>query len=307
MRKLWLAALAGAVLCLPAVTTEASGGETIFRPATGLWATRGVTRIYFGRPGDAPVLGDYTGDRVDEPAIFRASSGLWAARGVTRVHFGTVGDEPKPGDYTGDGKTDIAIFRPATGLWAVRGVTRMYFGRTGDVAIAPLLSRVRLLQTGQTASCRAGDDGHYRKGVSFSYQTRMIAGGLVTIDNATGLMWASDGLAAGCNNGDLINSWSGAIDWAEGLEFAGYSDWRLPNVRELLSLVNYSKFWPALDKAYFPGTGESNVYWSSTIYVDCDGPGGVGGLVWAVEIADGGSMLKDINDPGSVRAVRAGE
>ncbi len=78
---------------------------------------------------------DFDGDSRDDVAIFRPSSGLWAIRGVTRVYFGGSGDAARPGDYTGDGISDIAIFRPASGLWAVRGFTRVYYGQSTDTPI----------------------------------------------------------------------------------------------------------------------------------------------------------------------------
>ena len=107
----------------------------IFRPAAGLWAIRGVTRAYFGSSADTPVPGDYNGDGTDRPGIFRSSSGLWAVKGVTRRYFGSSADTPVPGDYSGNGSTDIGIFRPAAGLWAVRGVTRAYFGSSADTPV----------------------------------------------------------------------------------------------------------------------------------------------------------------------------
>jgi len=78
---------------------------------------------------------DFDGDSRSDLAIFRPSSGLWAVRNVTRVYFGGSSDEPRPGDYNGDGIADIAIFRPSSGLWAARGITRQYFGGSGDTAI----------------------------------------------------------------------------------------------------------------------------------------------------------------------------
>ena len=75
-----------------------------------------------------PWIHDYNGDGTSDIAIFRGAAGLWAIRGVTRVYFGSGGDETVPGDYNGDATTEPAIFRGVAGLWAVRGVTRMYFG-----------------------------------------------------------------------------------------------------------------------------------------------------------------------------------
>ncbi|MEA1927265.1 MAG: C1 family peptidase, partial [Candidatus Auribacterota bacterium] len=107
----------------------------IFRPSSGLWAVRGVTRVYFGNSGDSTVPSDYDGDGTCDPGIFRETSGLWAIRGVTRTYYGAAGDKPVAGDYTGDNTTDIGFFRGSTGLWAVRGITRVNFGTDGDIPI----------------------------------------------------------------------------------------------------------------------------------------------------------------------------
>ncbi len=104
----------------------------IFRPASGLWAVRGMTRMYFGSSGDEPVFGDYSGDGTARTAIFRENSGLWSVRGVTRMYFGGSGDIPVPGDYDGSGFCRAAIYRPGSGLWSVRGLTRLYFGGQPD-------------------------------------------------------------------------------------------------------------------------------------------------------------------------------
>lgn len=53
-------------------------------------------------------------------------------------------------------------------------------------------------------------------------------------DQATGLMWAKE------DNGKGIE-WVDALVYAEGATLAGYSDWRLPNVKELQGIVNYER------------------------------------------------------------------
>ena len=66
--------------------------------------------------------------------------------------------------------------------------------------------------------------------------------GTVT-DRATGLMWMkvdSGRLRAGRNRDGKLN-WQEALAWAENLVYAGYSDWRLPNVKELQSIVDYTR------------------------------------------------------------------
>ena len=104
----------------------------IFREISGLWAVRGVTRVYFGSASDIPAPGDYDGDGTTDIGVFREDSGLWAIRGVTRAHFGSSGDRAVPGDYDGDGCCDVGIFRKGSGLWALRGKTRTYFGSSND-------------------------------------------------------------------------------------------------------------------------------------------------------------------------------
>lgn len=52
-------------------------------------------------------------------------------------------------------------------------------------------------------------------------------------DNASGLMWAQN------DNGEGLN-WEDALEYAKSSFLAGYGDWRLPNVKELQSIVDYS-------------------------------------------------------------------
>lgn len=53
-------------------------------------------------------------------------------------------------------------------------------------------------------------------------------------DNATGLMWMQN------DNGSAI-LWENALSYAENFSYAGYSDWRLPDVKELHSLLDYTR------------------------------------------------------------------
>lgn len=120
-----------------------------------------------------------------------------------------------------------------------------------------------LIATGQTERYSTGDDGYYQKGIPRSYTNNND--GTVT-DNATGLMWASDGRGLGCDN-RLKKNWEAAIDWAEGLTFAGYDDWRIPNLFELATLLRYNLDQgaaPYIDKTYFSNTDD--LYNCSTSY-----------------------------------------
>jgi len=86
----------------------------------------------FGREGDIPVPGYYTGGPNKVIATYGPSTGLWSIRGVTQFYYGKEGDFPVAVDFTGDGTAAAGIFRPSSLLWAIRGVTRIYYGRGDD-------------------------------------------------------------------------------------------------------------------------------------------------------------------------------
>lgn len=122
-----------------------------------------------------------------------------------------------------------------------------------------------LPRTMQTPSYIAGDDGDHEAGwnIGQRFLDFTFGGDDVVFDRATGLMWAADGSAAGCNNGNLI-AWAAGIAYANGLNFAGFTDWRLPNALELISLFDFElPMAPLIDATHFPHTA-NNHYWSST-------------------------------------------
>ena len=86
-------------------------------------------------------------------------------------------------------------------------------------------------------------------------------------DTVTGLVWQKCSYGqnndAGCTGTAGTKIWKDALAYCESLTLGGRSDWRLPNVKELLTLVNPLKSSPAIDTAVFPAT-VSSVYWSSS-------------------------------------------
>jgi hypothetical protein len=72
-------------------------------------------------------------------------------------------------------------------------------------------------------------------------------------------MWQQD-------TSSFYGTWQEALDYCESLTLANHDDWRLPNMNELHSLVNYSRqVNPLIDAMYFPDTiWERRIYWSST-------------------------------------------
>ncbi|MEA1053456.1 DUF1566 domain-containing protein, partial [Lamprobacter modestohalophilus] len=90
--------------------------------------------------------------------------------------------------------------------------------------------------------------------------------GTITDEN-TGLMWAKCSVGRGgpdCgSDSEQMMGWQQALTYAEEATLAGYSDWRLPNVKELQSLVDYGTVEPAIDERLFPAT-PSSLFWSSS-------------------------------------------
>ena len=99
-------------------------------------------------------------------------------------------------------------------------------------------------------------------------------------DRATGLTWMkvdSGHLKAG-EKGDGKLNWEQALRWCEELKYAGHSDWRLPNIKELQSLVDYTRSPDTTDSAAIDsvfnvtpirdalGKVDYPFYWSSTTH-----------------------------------------
>ena len=89
-------------------------------------------------------------------------------------------------------------------------------------------------------------------------------------DKTTGLMWMRCSLGQNwdgntCDGSAAILSWADSLKAAVAHEFAGYSDWRLPNKNELESLVEGRCFSPAISETAFPATPPA-YFWTSSPY-----------------------------------------
>jgi hypothetical protein len=124
-------------------------------------------------------------------------------------------------------------------------------------------------------------------------------------DKRTGLMWlkCAEGTSWGggtCTGSASKLGWSAALTRASSSSAAGHSDWRLPNVKELRSLVEECSGYPAINSTIFPAATYGS-FWSGspdTYY---------SGNAWSVDFGYGGAVPTYRYNANYVRLVRAGQ
>ena len=193
--------------------------------------------------------------------------------------------------------------------------------------------------TGQTTAFKADknngagldnvdDDGTVRAGAPLSYTDN---GDGTTTDNNTGLLWEQKDDSTGLHDKDNTFRWSGSgseetiWDWLDDINntcandetvdcstngdcagvgglcgFAGHRDWRIPNVKELHSIVDYGRFNPSIDPIF--GLTAATDYWSSTTLFKP----AFQNFAWVVNYINGVVRLFTKNVLIRVRAVRGG-
>jgi hypothetical protein len=152
-----------------------------------------------------------------------------------------------------------------------------HFGRSQFNNPCPPDGPTPVCKTGQTTSYAIGDDGDLQRGVSLvTPRFTDNLDGTVT-DNQTGLIWLKDANCFGARTwNDALSDCNGLADASCGLtDESSTGDWRLPNRRELVSLIHDAYYGPAVPDT--AGTGQwssgdpfnnvqSFAYWSSTTF-----------------------------------------
>jgi hypothetical protein len=127
-------------------------------------------------------------------------------------------------------------------------------------------------------------------------------------DLKTGLMWKKclEGFSgSSCESGSMeFFTWQQALQQPKvvnsGDGLAGYHDWRIPNIRELRSIVEEQCYHPAININRFPNTPDTYSAWSGTPYNFRDD------RAWTVYFGFGDSYLELRSDSFAVRLVRGG-
>jgi hypothetical protein len=172
-------------------------------------------------------------------------------------------------------------------------------------------------EDGNSRPCAGtGEDGEFQAGVAWPTPRFTDNGDGTVTDNLTGLIWLKD---ANC---PATKTWQEALDWVASFnttpiactEYAArtFTDWRLPNVRELQSLVDYRFYNPSLSNTAgtgqwaegdpFWGVVQEDSHWSSTTF-----PAFYFDSAWAMLIHYGDAGLTSKNLTKSVWPVRGGQ
>ncbi len=211
--------------------------------------------------------------RGTDPVIGGGTAGLTPFIDTTYFAFG-YGDEA-----AGERNIDAQFWSSNTYLGTVFGNQTATFGLnladgrikgypSGDQGPRPKLNYVYFMRDNTTYGVNDFTDN---------------GDGTVT-DNATGLMWSQDDSGTGMN-------WEEALAWVQqknAENYLGYSDWRLPNAKEMQSIVDYSRAPDATNSAAIDpvfnitqitneaGEVDYPWFWTSTTHVKSNGSGFAG-------------------------------
>jgi len=181
----------------------------------------------------------------------------------------------------------------------------------------------RPTKTGQTITYGPGSDGALQRGLSPMFND--LGNGVIK-DQRTGLFWEKKSRDGSIHDQDQKYSWGQDLDpysmdgtmvtvFLASLNnppcFGGFCDWRIPNRKELETLLNFGTFSPAtfgeFDTGCLPGCSvttcsctRSGYYWTSTtnqLYPN---------NAWVVYFSTGSANYAYKTYNGSVRAVRGG-
>ena len=163
-----------------------------------------------------------------------------------------------------DGHVDYDSKSTSDYTWPVRT------GQAGTIGVPKTGQIVCYNDSGSEILCaNTGQDGELQKGVAWPSPRFTDNGNQTITDKLTNLIWTKDGNAPGpvaCGPG-VVKTWQQALDYAACLNtnnYLSYSGWRLPNKREMQSLINYSL---DINSSWLNTQGfinvQSGIYWTS--------------------------------------------
>ena len=267
-RVAWVdgAAVTGAIptRALAATTVVVNAGYYLATNLAAVDADLAVTNLrggitLFGVTGSPMVVNTASGTATTNDLLAGYVAWVDGAAVTGAVPTRTLSDTTtvmKAGYYAADALNAVDPDLVATNLRA----GTILFGVTGTIPPAPVP------KTGCTISRETGDDGHYQKGVAWPvprFTTGTSTSSNCVTDNLTGLTWLRNPTAT-------LRNCSDSILYCENLTGTsgrgGFTDWRLPNMREMQSLFDYYNRAPALPTGHpFIGVPATNDFWTGTL------------------------------------------
>jgi len=156
-------------------------------------------------------------------------------------------------------------------------------------------------KSGQTVFSVTRDDGDLEQGIEWPDPRFTDNNNGTVTDNMTDLIWVK------------YPSCSGTTDWASAIEYcnslangmcsltdgSAAGDWRLPNIKEILSLIDYGHYNPALPSDH--PFSLHNYYWTSTTY-----SGSTPDAAWNINITTGIASITNKDTTYYIWPVRGG-
>jgi hypothetical protein len=112
------------------------------------------------------------------------------------------------------------------------------------------------------------------------------------IDTKTNLHWQDNSAVK-----DTARNYADSLTYCHDLTLAGFSDWRMPNINELLSISDYSRNNPSINPIFV--NVKDSLYWSSTPIKNHNG------YIWAIDFTNCDDKMEDKDNSNYVRCVRS--
>ncbi len=117
-----------------------------------------------------------------------------------------------------------------------------------------------------------------------------IAGNVI-VDKDLGIYWQDDFAA-----GETSEDWADSVDYCKKLKLGNLVGWRLPTFQELFSIVDYTKYKPAINSAFESVTNDR--YWTQTPFATTDS------RAWNINFGTGETYYSYKTTNQSVRCVK---
>ncbi|MDM8551967.1 DUF1566 domain-containing protein [Desulfobacterales bacterium HSG2] len=213
-------------------------------------------------------------------------------------------------------QSGVKFFSTASGNWGVKTGTMTEGGSC--TAAVPKTGQTKCYNASAEQPCPVANfqdqDGQLQNGAGVAGDRFADNTDGTVTDNLTGLIWLKDANSANTTGYDT----DGKVTWANAFDFVGklnngdygtgasgncgQSDWRLPNLRELQSLIDYGVTSPALPSGHpFTSVQTNYYYWSSTTCASSSS------IAWGVYLDHGGVGYNNKSSTYYVLPVRGGQ